>query len=143
MRIYVSGPMTGKPEFNYPAFNAAAKRLRDEGHFVINPAELSAIFGTPGEIEDSFSFVECLERIEHDGDNAFDDDDTDATKRSIILGLEKEATLARSLMSADLAAVRSCDAIYLLPGWESSRGAKKELAEAIANGLKIIQQGGD
>ena len=46
MRIYISGPMTGKHDFNYPAFNAAAKRLRSEGHFVINPAELSAIFGT-------------------------------------------------------------------------------------------------
>ena len=44
-------------------------------------------------------------------------------------------------MDADLAAVRSCDAIYLLKGWESSRGAKKELAEAMAHGLKVMQEG--
>ncbi len=38
-RIYIAGPMTGLPDFNYPAFNAAAKLLRDMGHTVLNPAE--------------------------------------------------------------------------------------------------------
>lgn len=37
-RIYVAGPMSGLPEFNYPAFNAAASRLRSEGYQVENPA---------------------------------------------------------------------------------------------------------
>jgi hypothetical protein len=31
--------MTGKPDFNFPAFNAAADKLRDVGWDVINPAE--------------------------------------------------------------------------------------------------------
>jgi hypothetical protein len=31
--------MTGLPEFNYPAFNAAAYRLRSLGYHVLNPAE--------------------------------------------------------------------------------------------------------
>lgn len=39
MRIYVAGPMTGLPESNYPAFHAAAARLRALGHHVENPAE--------------------------------------------------------------------------------------------------------
>ena len=38
-RIYLSGPMTGLPEFNYPAFNAEAARLRALGYDVVNPAE--------------------------------------------------------------------------------------------------------
>ena len=38
-RIYLSGPMTGLPDFNYPAFNAEAARLRALGYHVENPAE--------------------------------------------------------------------------------------------------------
>ncbi|MDZ5602549.1 DUF4406 domain-containing protein [Pseudomonas sp. RP23018S] len=38
-RVYISGPMTGLPEFNYPAFNAAASELRAAGAHVENPAE--------------------------------------------------------------------------------------------------------
>lgn len=39
MRIYLSGPMTGFPEFNYPLFNKVAQAWRTEGHYVLNPAE--------------------------------------------------------------------------------------------------------
>lgn len=38
-RIYLSGPMTGLPDYNYPAFNAEAARLRALGYIVENPAE--------------------------------------------------------------------------------------------------------
>mgnify|MGYP003405526458 CR=1 FL=1 len=38
-RIYIAGPMTGLPEFNYPAFNAEAARIRALGNHVENPAE--------------------------------------------------------------------------------------------------------
>lgn len=37
--VYVAGPMTDIAEFNYPAFNAAAARLRAMGYHVENPAE--------------------------------------------------------------------------------------------------------
>lgn len=36
--IYISGPMTGIKDFNYPAFLAAQARFEAEGHEVINPA---------------------------------------------------------------------------------------------------------
>jgi hypothetical protein len=38
-RLYVAGPMTGLPEFNFPAFHAAASKLRSLGFEVENPAE--------------------------------------------------------------------------------------------------------
>ena len=37
--VYIAGPMTGIPEFNYPLFNATAKALRATGVEVRNPAE--------------------------------------------------------------------------------------------------------
>lgn len=39
MKCYLSGPMSGLPDLNYPAFNEAAAELRAKGHEVINPAE--------------------------------------------------------------------------------------------------------
>jgi len=40
--IYISGPMSGMPDLNVPAFNEAAKALRAAGYTVTNPAELDA-----------------------------------------------------------------------------------------------------
>ena len=36
--LYVAGPMTGLPDFNYPAFFDAERELRAAGFDVLNPA---------------------------------------------------------------------------------------------------------
>ena len=104
--------MTGLPDNNRAAFDAAAKRLRDVGHFVINPHDLTPVFGAADEIAGSFA-------AHYAGDKAFD------------------GSLAQCVMDADLAALRSCETIYLLKGWENSRGTKMELAEALRHNLKF------
>ena len=45
--LYLSGPMTGLPEFNFPAFRAEAERLRALGYAVTNPAEINTDTTTP------------------------------------------------------------------------------------------------
>ena len=40
-------------------------------------------------------------------------------------------------MAADLHALETCDAVFLLDGWHKSVGARKELAAALRCGLKI------
>ncbi|WP_395055204.1 DUF4406 domain-containing protein [Polaromonas sp.] len=90
MKIYIAGPCTGIPELNYPAFNAAAARLRAEGHEVINPAENPA--------------PACGSWVGY--------------------------------MRMSVAQVASVDAVYMLPGWGTSRGAILE--HLIAKQLELI-----
>jgi hypothetical protein len=52
-RIYLSGPMTGLPGLNFPAFAAMTANLRSDGHTVTNPAELNP---------DGGSWNDCMRR---------------------------------------------------------------------------------
>ena len=40
-RVYLSGPMTGLTDNNCPAFHATASALRDAGHDVVSPHEIT------------------------------------------------------------------------------------------------------
>ena len=51
--------------------------------------------------------------------------------------INDDPALLAEVMAAELRAIKKCDAIYLLDGWQNSEGARKELATAIAYGLKI------
>jgi len=37
--VYISGPMRGRPQMNFPAFDAARDRLAKMGYTVISPAD--------------------------------------------------------------------------------------------------------
>lgn len=52
-RIYLSGPMSGLPDRNFPIFNSVAARLRSLGFEVVNPTD----FNPDGELWRS-----CLRR---------------------------------------------------------------------------------
>ena len=52
MKIYVAGPMSGLPGFNFPAFHAKAAELREEGFEVVNPAEINP--------DTSMAWAECM-----------------------------------------------------------------------------------
>jgi len=45
VKVYIAGPMRGFAEYNFPAFDYAARRLRQAGHNAINPAELDRVVG--------------------------------------------------------------------------------------------------
>lgn len=49
-KVYIAGPMTGVPEFNYPAFKRVAKFLREEGWEVVSPVEIGEPYGSPAEL---------------------------------------------------------------------------------------------
>ena len=56
-KVYVAGPMRGYPDFNFPAFDAAAGKLRAEGWDVVSPAEHDRSLGfdeTAGAVDADF-----------------------------------------------------------------------------------------
>ena len=114
MKIYLAGPMRGIPEFNFPAFYAAADKLRAEGHVVFSPAERDN---------------------EHHGTDISKGNATgDETKAAKDHGFNLREALAHDLLFI----CEEADAIALLPGWENSKGANAERMTALALGLKVI-----
>ena len=114
-KIYLAGPMRGIPEFNFPAFFAAAAELRAAGNHVFSPAERD---------------------IEHH--NGIDISKGNATGDETIAAQTHGFDL-RAALADDLSFIcREADAVALLPGWESSKGAQAERATAVALGLEII-----
>ncbi len=60
--FYISGPMTGFPELNFPAFFKEETRLRALGFDVVNPATLNPDTETPWQIcmkNDIKALVDC------------------------------------------------------------------------------------
>lgn len=58
--IYISGPMAGIPEHNFPAFFDAEERLREQGYLVNNPAALQP--GPPIDLTLDEAWAWCLKR---------------------------------------------------------------------------------
>lgn len=94
--VYISGPMRGYPEHNYPAFNEAAEVLRSYADEVVNPA-------------DNFKGRTDLPQ---------------ETYLRVDVGVMAER----------------CNAIYFLPGWQNSAGARLEWQVAKGLGFDILNE---
>ena len=101
MKIYLAGPMSHYPRMNIPAFDAAAFDLRAAGHEVVSPAELDS------------PETRALSYASQDGEDNPD----------LALGETWGDFLARDVK---LIADEGIEALYVLPGWEKSRGARLE-----------------
>lgn len=113
--VYLAGPMRGIPEFNFPAFHAAAAKLRAKGYVVFSPAERD---------------------IERHGGVDISKGNTDGDEK---LAAAQHGFDLRVALGEDLAWIcEHADAIALLPGWQKSKGANAECAVANALGLEII-----
>lgn len=104
--IYIAGPMSGYPEFNFPAFFAAEERLKKEGWTVFNPAKK--------DLEDSLD------------PDAYKDGDA---KEAIEKGFD-----FREAYAWDVNKIIEGTAIFMLKGWEASPGARGE--HAVAQAMK-------
>jgi hypothetical protein len=107
-RCYLAGPMRGIKDFNLPAFNAAAKVLRAAGWDVFSPAERDTSDET---LADAFSEEQLKNGDSHVPLSYF--------------------------MQYDLAAVCNSSAVWVLPGWENSQGARLEVHVAWELGIDV------
>ncbi len=113
MKVYIAGPMKGKPEFNFPLFNAVAYEFRSQGHEVFNPAENDKC--SQGMEPDKLVPSGCVKELE-----------------------AKHGFSRRRALGEDLHWIAlNADAIVMLPDWEHSTGAYAEWALAKALGLKF------
>lgn len=116
MKIYLAGPMRGIPNFNFPAFDAAAAKLRSMGHEVFSPADHDRL---------------------HCGPEIGNNPTGDAALAEAQFGFT-----IRKAMAADTKWIcEQADAIAVLPGWEQSKGARAEFALAECLDLTIIKLG--
>lgn len=109
MNVYVSGPMRGYSEFNFPAFVDATCVLRKQGHSVFSPAER--------DLAEGFNPVGMKGSVEDLAANNFN---------------------LRKALAADCHYICNvADRIHMLSGWINSTGATAERALGIALGLEI------
>lgn len=52
-RLYLAGPMRDYPSYNFPAFDAAAARLRAAGYSVVSPAEMDRDLGFDPDVDEA------------------------------------------------------------------------------------------
>lgn len=102
--IYIAGPMSGYPEFNFPAFNVAAHNFEFLGWKVWNPA------AKDNEANDTLP-----EDVYASGD---------------YLAANAGGFDFRKAYMWDIEKVLYSDAIFMLKGWENSKGAVAEHAVA-------------
>jgi len=108
--VYIIGPMRGRRYYNAPAFDAARYELIQAGHAVISPVEQDRHAGL-----DVYALPETTDWAQYPP------------------GFDLSACWKRCIN-----AVMACDAIYRLPGWEQSVGARAESALAEWMGKAIM-----
>ena len=112
VKIYIAGPMRGLPHFNFDQFDSAKQRLNHRGYAVVSPADLDRQCGfDPSRLPEDFDWCTTPDDFDFAG-----------------------------CVERDIDAIKTCDAIYMLDGWEHSVGAKAELALAQWLGLEILYQ---
>jgi hypothetical protein len=110
-KMYVAGPMTGFPQFNFPAFQEAAETLRSQGVEVVSPHEL----------DDAETVDWAL----------------NSTNGAMGTGSPHGQTWGDFLARDVKIVADQCDAVAVLPGWERSKGAKLEVIVALLGGKNI------
>lgn len=113
--IYIAGPMRGHDNWNFDSFDRQAKLLRQNGWQVINPAELER------NLQKKYGEMHPHE---------FNPDSNQSDQEFLRKALQQDMTEICT----------NCTALYMLSGWEKSKGAIAERSLAQALGLDIFYE---
>jgi hypothetical protein len=108
MRIYISGPIAGRPDGNREAFRNTQHFLEGRGHQTVNPHDIS-----------------------HDHLGAL-------CARGKTTDRSEDPHRYGCYLRADILALSQCDAIWPLPHWDQSPGARAEMEFARACSIPIL-----
>lgn len=109
-KVYLAGPMRGIAEFNFPLFlQVGSDLVKDWGYEVFNPAQ-------------------------HDIDRGFDFSGYDGTEDLSDTGFDLRQSLGDDLEFV----AREADLVVVLDGWTRSKGARAEVATALALGIPVV-----
>lgn len=108
-KVFLCGPMSGLPDYNYPLFHDVTYKLREQGYLVENPAENAATI-RPGDLHKATYM-----------------------RMSIAQLLGTDRILGNAIVSSPM-----CEMVVVLPGWQDSLGAMAEVSLAWAIGLPVV-----
>lgn len=119
MKVYIAGPMSGRINYNYPAFFDAEIKIANLGHEAINPARL-----------DSSNTIQNVSKALEESIASIQDND-------------KNGHTWEYYIRRDLPQLMKADAICVLPGWQDSRGASIEvdIANSVNMPILILKEG--
>jgi len=124
---YLAGPMSGLPEYNYPAFEKASIALEEQGIKVKSPHTIDhgqhEFKTTP--YSSIHSCVQMVTLIDPDGREYGADCGKPADDP--IHSLARGALPYQVYMKAGYRMLLNCGGIVLIQGWTQSRGAMNEL----------------
>lgn len=131
--LYIAGPMSNIPQYNFPLFEAVTVALREDGLTIVSPHEcdseatrVAAWASLDGKFNpnvESESWGTCLAR----------------DVRMLADGLEYDTGEMQGVAEGHpVMAVRIIDGIAFLPNWDRSKGARLEAFVGLLTGKEFF-----
>lgn len=92
-----------------------------------------------GKITGTNDYMQRFEQVERDLSDSYGDDELIINPARVNAQLPKECSYS-DYLTISLALLSLCDRIYMMSGWEDSRGARLEHDYAVAHGYDVLYE---
>lgn len=122
MRVYIAGPIAGYVDGNKTAFDRAEEKIINDKRFV------SCVYNNHSPSQSSYAKASVINPV------------TMSIRAGDFNIIKPTPDQRRIFVRRDIDAILSCEAIYMLNGWERSIGARAEHSLAVWIGLEIFYE---